>query len=110
MDENHYQVKKRAESYNKQRESLDQLDQLMQMPDKIEDNQVEYEYIQSKNMKQSQKGNHREVRAPSSGSSGSQPRVQVAGNKEGASSASHHSVNTSGVQRRYDSIEHQRQS
>lgn len=76
---NHYQVKKRAESYNKQRnnESLDQLDQLMS--EGIEDGQVEYEYIQSKNMKHSQKGHHREVRAPSSGSSGSQPRVQVAG-------------------------------
>jgi len=39
---NHYQVKKRAESYNKQREN-DELDQLMQ--DAIEDNQVEFEYI-----------------------------------------------------------------
>ena len=94
---NHYQVKKRAESYNKQRESLDKLDQLMQ--DAIEDNQVEFEYIQSKNIKHSNKGNHREVRAPSSGSSGSQPRVQVAGNgsKDGLSTASHHSVNSSGV-------------
>lgn len=96
VNPNHYQVKKRAESYNKQRESLDKLDQLMQ--EAIEDNQVEYEYIQSKNMKHSHKGNHREVRAPSSGSSGSQPRVQVSGaSKDGISTASHHSVNSSGV-------------
>ena len=105
---NHYQVKKRAESYNNKRRgdsngSLDELDQLMNEGERIEDTQVEYEYIQSKNMKHSQKGNHREVRAPSSGSSGSQPRVQVAGS---STKDSHHSVSSSGVQRRYDSIEH----
>ena len=72
---NHYHVKKRAESYNNKRrtDDLDELDQLINGDGEpgIEDNQVEYEYIQSKNMKQ----NSREVRAPSSGSSGSQPRV-----------------------------------
>ena len=64
-------------------------------------------------MKHQTKGHRdREVRAPSSGSSGSQPRVVAAGQsmKDSSLGGSVHSVNQSGVQRRYDSIEHQRQS
>ena len=105
--ENHN--KKRAESYNKKRkgnkdsnDSLDKLDKFGIIVDDGGDDQPEY--IQSKNMKFTQKGHNREVRASSSGSSGSQPRVQVAGGTKTSQS----SVNSSGVQRRYDSIEHQR--
>lgn len=67
--------------------------------------------IQSKNFKQ--RGGKREIRAPSCGSSGSQPRVVVSGSngKEASTTGSGHlSVQSSGAQRRYDSIEHQRQS
>ena len=59
---------------------------------------VEYEYIQSNNMKYSTKGSHKEVRAPSQGST-SQPRVQISGK---------HSDSGSHAGRRYDSVEHQR--
>jgi hypothetical protein len=84
---NPYQVKRRAESYNNKRRgdldnsgSLDKLDKFGIIIDdgngrRRDEEEVEIEYIRSKNMKETNKGNHREIRAPSSGSSGSQPRV-----------------------------------
>lgn len=113
------QGKRRAESYNiRRREDAGGLEALdNELEYKIEgeawqkDDDIEYQYIRSSNMQQSTKGHRREVRAPSSGSSGSQPRVVVApSGKENGGSGCHLSVNSSGVQRRYDSIEHQRQS
>ena len=84
---NPYHMKRRAESYNNKRRgdhdnsgSLDKLDKFGIIIDdgtgrRNNEDDMEIEYIRSKNMKETGKGNHREVRAPSSGSSGSQPRV-----------------------------------
>lgn len=110
------QGKRRAESYNIKRRgensgSLDPLEYDMDGDNAWrKDDESEYQYIRSNNMKETTKGQHREVRAPSSGSSGSQPRVMVAGGGKDNGSGGQLSVNSSGVQRRYDSIEHQRQS
>ena len=90
--------KKRSESYNNQRKAHEFDDANANEQD------IKYEFIQSRNFKGEVKGKVKQVRAPSSGSSGSQPRVQVA-NKT-TSSGGQLSVNSSGVQRRYDSIEH----
>ena len=81
-------MKRRAESYNNKRRgdldnsgSLDKLDKFAIL---IDDSNVrsgsnkedeEVQYIRSKNMKEQSKGDRREIRAPSSGSSGSYPRV-----------------------------------
>lgn len=58
-----------------------------------------------------QKGKQKEVRAPSTGSNMSQPRVHVGGGS--LKNSSHHSSNAGSSNihpKRYDSIEHQRQS
>lgn len=102
-------IKKRAESHHnrndKEAGGLVDLDHLDRPKSNGEDEQVEY--IQSTNIKTAKRNGQREIRAPSTGSSGSQPRVVATGEK---TLHSQNSVNSSGIQRRYDSIEHQRQS
>jgi hypothetical protein len=61
-------------------------------------------YIQSQNVKVNSKGKHKEVRAPSTGSNMSQPRVSVGSYKNSTSNSTAATGTTQ--QKRYDSIEY----
>ena len=59
---------KRAESYNINGKKTDAYDMLKETK---EDDKINLQYIQSKNIKHTNKGEKNELRAPSSGSNGS---------------------------------------